>query len=482
MGSEWPTVTLDDISRVGDHGFVDGPFGSNLPASCYTETGIPVIRGSNLSLGNTRFKGDEFVFVSDETAERLARSICEPLDIIFTKKGTIGQTGLVPEDSHPRYLLSSNQMKLSVNREIADPLFVYYYVSSARSQAKIIRDSEATGVPKTNLTYFKSFPIPLPPLLEQRIIASHLGTLDDKIELNRRMNETLESMARALFKSWFVDFDPVIDNALAAGNPIPEPLSARAQTRRDLGTKRKPLPKNIQKLFPNAFVFDEEMGWIPEGWGVSEFGEILESTIGGDWGKEEEDEKHTLPAVIIRGADIPDVKQGRRGKIPDRWVERKKFNSRELCDGDIVIEVSGGSPARPTGRSVYINQNIIDRLGGQVVPASFCRRFRPKTGLLGLYASLHLEAIYAAGKMWGYQIQSTGIANFQTKTFLKTERVLNPGIELLEECFARIRPLKDRATSDEQETLAKLRDTLLPQLLSGELRIPDAEKLLAGSL
>ena len=214
MGSEWPTVTLDDISRVGDHGFVDGPFGSNLPASCYTETGIPVIRGSNLSLGNTRFKGDEFVFVSDETAERLARSICEPLDIIFTKKGTIGQTGLVPEDSHPRYLLSSNQMKLSVNREIADPLFVYYYVSSARSQAKIIRDSEATGVPKTNLTYFKSFPIPLPPLLEQRIIASHLGTLDDKIELNCRMNETLGSMARPLFKSWFVDFDPVIDLSL----------------------------------------------------------------------------------------------------------------------------------------------------------------------------------------------------------------------------------------------------------------------------
>jgi type I restriction enzyme S subunit len=113
-----------------------------------------------------------------------------------------------------------------------------------------------SAIPSTSRDDFYSLPVSVPPMREQKSIAHILGTLDDKIELNRRMNETLESMARALFKSWFVDFDPVIDNALAAGNPIPEPLIQRAQTRRDLGTKRKPLPKNIQKLFPHAFVFD----------------------------------------------------------------------------------------------------------------------------------------------------------------------------------------------------------------------------------
>ena len=185
--------TLGDIAQE-DYGFVDGPFGSNLPASCYTETGIPVIRGSNLARGLERFKSHEFKYVSEETAERLSRSICRPHDIIFTKKGTIGQTGFVPEGTYSRYLLSSNQMKLTVDAEVADPLYVYYYVSSPRSQEKVLRDSESTGVPKTNLTYFKTFPIKLPPLPEQRAIASILGALDDKIELNRRMNATLESL------------------------------------------------------------------------------------------------------------------------------------------------------------------------------------------------------------------------------------------------------------------------------------------------
>ena len=108
----------------------------------------------------------------------------------------------------------------------------------------------------------------LPPINEQEGIVEVLGTLDDKIELNRQMNATLEAMAQALFKSWFVNFDPVIDNALAAGNPIPDALQKRAEVRRALGDRRKPLPADIEQHFPDRFVFSEEMGWIPEGWGT----------------------------------------------------------------------------------------------------------------------------------------------------------------------------------------------------------------------
>ena len=133
MGSEWNLSTLGEIARAGNHGLVDGPFGSNLPASSYTESGVPVIRGSNLTLGLGRFRAAEFVYVSEETAERLSRSICIPSDIVFTKKGTLGQTGFVPDTPFSKYLISSNQMKLSVDRRKADPLFVYYYVSSASS-------------------------------------------------------------------------------------------------------------------------------------------------------------------------------------------------------------------------------------------------------------------------------------------------------------------------------------------------------------
>jgi type I restriction enzyme, S subunit len=253
MAGEWNQTTLGSIAVKAGYGLVDGPFGSNLPASCYTQNGIPVIRGSNLTLGTSRFRADEFVFVSEETAQRLERSLCRPLDIIFTKKGTLGQTGLVPDGGpFDLYLLSSNQMKLTVDQRQADPLYVYYFVSSPDSIRKIIQDSEATGVPKTNVTYLRTFPITLPPLPEQKAIAHILGTLDDKIELNRKTNETLEAIAKALFKSWFVDFDPV--RAKAEGRPTG-------------------LPAEISDLFPDSFE-ESELGEIPRGWRVSCIGGI----------------------------------------------------------------------------------------------------------------------------------------------------------------------------------------------------------------
>ena len=121
--------------------------------------------------------------------------------------------------------------------------------------------------------------IPLPPLPEQKAIAHILGALDDKIELNRRMNATLEGMAQALFKSWFVDFDPVIDNALAAGNPIPDELAPRAEVRKNAlangttqqGSVDHPTLSDPKPLFPAAFQFTEELGWIPEGWTLQSF-------------------------------------------------------------------------------------------------------------------------------------------------------------------------------------------------------------------
>ncbi len=248
----WSKNSLGAIARKDDYGLVDGPFGSNFPASDYTMTGIPVIRGNNLTLGEARFKDEEFVFVSGDTAKRLARSLCRPNDIIFTKKGTLGQTGIVPEDhQYSEFLLSSNQMKLSVDRDVADPLYVYYYVSSPSSREKIVRDAEATGVPKTNLVYLRTFPILLPPLSEQRAIARILGLLDDKIELNRRMNATLEETARAIFQSWFVDFEPV---------------RAKAEGRVPAG-----LDEATAALFPDGFE-DVEGRAVPRGWRLRQLG------------------------------------------------------------------------------------------------------------------------------------------------------------------------------------------------------------------
>lgn len=317
----------------------------------------------------------------------------------------------------------------------------------------------------------------------QESIAQILGTLDEKIELNRRINETLEAMARALFKSWFVDFDPVIDNALRAGNPIPEELRGKAARRKQIlqSEKYPPLPPEIATLFPNSFK-DSEIGAIPTGWEAIPFGNLLQKTIGGDWGKEKRDAKHTKNCVIIRGTDIPGLMSGIRSNAPLRWVEEAKIEKRELKDGDIVIEISGGSPKQSTGRSVYISEHILARLGGKVAPASFCRLFRARTKELGLLCGQHLSYIFIRGKMWGYQNQSTGISNFQTNTFLSNELIPIPSNKkVLELFYEKCRSFIDLVHSNESIYLARIRDTLLPKLISGKLKVPDVEKLVGES-
>jgi len=485
---EFVPTTLGAIAATDGNGLVDGPFGSNLPASSYVAEGIPVIRGSNLTLGATRFVADEFVYVSEQTAEQLKRSLARPGDIIFTKKGTLGQTGLVPANlQFPLFLTSSNQMKLSVNREIANPLYVYYYVSSEASRSKIKRDSESTGVPKTNVGYLRDFPILLPSLAQQERIAHILGSIDDKIELNRRINQTLEAMAQAIFKSWFVDFEPVkakaetrtagaspeaIERAAMAaiaGRPIEEAVAQQGYFD-DISLSDRESLAQTAALFPDSFQ-DSELGEIPENWNSSPFGDLLSYQIGGDWGKDAADEKHTEPSSIIRGTDFPDLQSGREIRVPSRWVEQKKLEKRQLLVGDIIIEVSGGSPKQPTGRSLLITDDIIRALGGTVEPASFCRLFRPVSRDIGLFAACHLTYIYSEGRMWGYQNQSTGIANFQTKRFLADEIVALPPNELLAEFMRLGSPLLTHSLHRQSRALTQLRDTLTPKLISGELKV-----------
>src|SRR5207249_6283858 len=131
-------------------------------------------------------------------------------DLVFPHRGAIGKIGIVPRDNTERYALSSSLMKLTCDRAKVEPLFLFYFFRSSEGQHELLKNASTVGTPGIGqpLSSLRSITIPVPPLSEQRAIAQVLGTLDDKIELNRRMNETLEGMARALFKSCFVDFEP----------------------------------------------------------------------------------------------------------------------------------------------------------------------------------------------------------------------------------------------------------------------------------
>jgi type I restriction enzyme S subunit len=257
MGSEdWRQVKTADVAASERNALVGGPFGSNLVSRDYVDRGIPVIRGQNMG---DRWIGGEFVYVTPDKADSLSANLARPGDIIFTQRGTLGQVALVPPGPFNLYVISQSQMKLTADQEIADPLFLYYQFMSPEQQEYMQRNAIQTGVPHTNLGILRDTPIILPPLIEQKAIAGILGTLDGKIELNRRMNETLEGMAGAIFKSWFVDFDPVW--AKAAGQQPPG------------------LAPHIADLFPDEFEASE-LGEIPKGWREGTVGEGFNITMG----------------------------------------------------------------------------------------------------------------------------------------------------------------------------------------------------------
>lgn len=317
MASNWSQVTIQDVANVKS--------GKRLPKghSLVSEnTGYPYVRLVDVSGGVIR--RENVLYLESETQKSIAKYIVEEGDICLAIVGhTIGMVFQV-DSSFNKANLTENAVRITGFNDELVPQYLYYFLTSKIGQQEILSRKVGSAQGKLPIYNIRSLPVKLPPLSIQKAIAHILGSLDDKIELNRQQNETLEQMAQALFESWFVHFDPVIDNALAKGNDIPEPFQLRAQNRQALGDKRKPLPDNIQQAFPSSFTYTDELGWVPEGWNWKPFGEYLLKTIGGDWGKELADEKHTIESCIIRGTDIPDLLNGSQSSAPLRWVEEKK--------------------------------------------------------------------------------------------------------------------------------------------------------------
>ncbi|EJG0043336.1 restriction endonuclease subunit S [Vibrio parahaemolyticus] len=441
-------TTLGEIA-LGSNGAVDGPFGSNLKASSYTESGIPVIRGSNLSLGLDEFKSDEFVYVGDDTYSRLARSECLPQDIIFTKKGTLGQTGFVPQEPYPSYLISSNQMRLRVDPAKANPKYVYYWVSSKKAIDKIRGESEHTGVPKINLDYLKKFPISLPSVSYQNSAVEILDNLNDKIALNTQTSQTLEEMAQAIFKSWFVDFDPV--KAKMNGEQ-PDGMDAATAS-----------------LFPDKLV-ESELGLIPEGWEVKNVGEFTDTfdyVANGSFA--------ALKANVELFDEPNDV----------LYVRTTDFNKGFKND----LKYTNESSYQFLSKSkLYGHETIISNVGdvGTVfrAPSWYDMPMTLGSNAMGIVAKGANSYIYYLFKSHTGQHLLDGITSGSAqmkfnKTSFRKLRVILPSNELLVKFEDLEASLWAKHASNQKESLhlEKLRDTLLPKLLSGEIELGQAQEL-----
>jgi type I restriction enzyme S subunit len=199
---DWAAKKLSDVAEK----IAMGPFGSNIKVATFKSTGIPIISGQHLH--ETRMRDFEFNFITEEHAETLKNSNVYRGDVIFTHAGNIGQVSFIPGNSaYTRYVISQRQFYLRPNMEELDGEYITYYFKSPLGQHQLLANANQTGVPSLAqpATYLKNLEVLLPPIKEQKAIASVLSSLDDKIDLLHRQNKTLEAMAETLFRQWFVE-------------------------------------------------------------------------------------------------------------------------------------------------------------------------------------------------------------------------------------------------------------------------------------
>jgi type I restriction enzyme S subunit len=485
MSSEWPTVTIDEIKAESKNAITIGPFGSRMKSDCYVGSGVAVIRGTNL--GPSPKFINNFVYITGEKADELATCNVFRDDLVFPHRGSIGEVGIVDDDL--RYVLSSSLMKLTCDRTKAFPKFIYYFFKSSLGRHELLKNASQVGTPGIGqpLTSLKSIELPLPPLKIQENTATTLGLLDDKIQLNHQINQTLEQMAQAVFKSWFVDFEPVKAKiaALEAGGNEEDALLAAMQIiagdaqecanaakgstpAAAIGGKlarlRAEQPEQYAELRATAELFpsamqDSELGEIPEGWGAGLLGESVTVKRGGS--------PRPIKDYIVPDG-LPWV------KIADATAESSPFlfKTREfikeeglrktvyLSKGALILSNSA-TPGLP--KFLDIDACIHD--GWLYFPS-----VRIFTGeyLYFLFLKLRSELVS----------QGNGSVFTNLKTdILKNQRVTIPPESLIELFSRQARSLLSQIRSSRMQTnsLSEMRDTLLPRLLSGELPTSEAE-------
>ncbi|MGO3633710.1 MAG: restriction endonuclease subunit S [Moraxellaceae bacterium] len=458
MASDWKTTTFEESSIE----ILDGDRGKSYPKkSEFTESGYCLfLNTGNVTKDGFKFSSTEFV--SSERDQLLRKGKLQREDVVLTTRGTVGNVAYydssIPFD-HIR--INSGMVILRSDDTKILPRYLYLFLRSKLFEDQVIALQSGSAQPQLPIRDIKRVEIKVPSVTEQKTIAHILGTLDDKIELNRQMNETLEAMAQALFKSWFVDFDPVIDNALAVGKPIPEPLQARAEQRQAIDKKDN---AEIQNLFPDEFEFSEELGWIPKGWGVGTVGTEYK-TVGGAT-------PSTKNPDFWEGGSIswttPKDLSGKQSKIllnTDRKITELGLN--KISSGLLPVDTVLMSSRAPVGYlalakvPVAINQGYI---------AFKCEKtLTPEFAIQWANTAMHDIKQRAGG---------TTFAEI-SKTNFRGIPILVPTQNTVEFYSYHVKNIYSQITSrlENIDTLAKLRDTLLPQLMSGELRVADLEKL-----
>lgn len=457
MVNSWGEKAIEDLPiHIGD-----GNYSNKYPRSKdFVEQGIPFISAGDLV--NGRISSLNLRYISEEQHATLLKGHLKKGDVLITTRGWIGNVAFVTDDFHGSNI-NAQLVLMRADNKVINNKYLYYLLSTKEYKQLFLAYSSGSAQPQLPIKALKLINIRYPDVIEQKAIAHILGTLDDKIELNRQMNETLEAMAQALFQSWFVDFDPVIDNALLAGNDIPDELAERAELRQaQLDSGKAKTNSEVNDLFPSEFEFTEELGWIPKGWSVKGFSHLAKldtTSVKPNLEPEKIWEHYSIPAFDVDESPVFDL------------GETIKSNKYKVDKNAILV-----SKLNPeTERIWWVD---IEDEESAICSTEFMQ-FIPKE-------VKHRGYIYNLVRSYPFQVEilsrvtgSTGSRQRAQPKSVAEIAVVIPNTELIDKFSEISGNLKSKVSGNisQNTKLAKLRDTLLPKLMSGELRIPDAEKL-----
>jgi type I restriction enzyme S subunit len=427
MVGEWREIALWDIAEyINGHATKPSELALN---------GVPVIKIAELNRG-----------IMEET-DRIPPELVEekhwvtPGDLLFAWSGSVG----IYRYAGPKAALNQHIFRVVAKPGIDQGFLRYLLLSCVPLFQLHVQDKRTTmgHVTKKDLQRIR---VRIPPLREQRAIAHILGTLDEKIELNRRMSETLEAMARALFKAWFVDFEPV---------------RAKMEGRWQRGQSLPGLLAHLYDLFPDRLV-DSELGEIPEGWRVVELGQVIEINP-----------HRTLRkgqcAPYLDMASMPT-----RGHVPLRVVERPYTSGTRFTNGDTLL--ARITPCLENGKTAFVDFLAPNEVGWGSTEFIVLRPKPPLPAEFGYCLARDPDfREFAIQSMTG----TSGRQRVQPEALARYLLVV-PSDDVAKAFGALVEPWFRKASASEREsrTLAALRDALLPKLIRGEIRVKDAERFL----
>lgn len=378
--------------------------------------------------------------ITEKGLNSIGGSLLPKGTILFSSRAPIGLMSICTNET------STNQgfKNMVCKKDKIDNEYLYYLLKTQIS--KIQELGTGTTFKEVSKTTIENFELYIEEdLPTQQKIALVLSALDDKIELNNKINAELEAMAKTLYDYWFVQFE--FPNA-----------------------EGKPYKSSSGPMEYNPILKRE----IPKGWEVSVFNDWIKQTKTGDWGKDEIEGNYTERVYCVRGADINGLNGKGEVKAPERFILKNNL-SKKLEPNDFIIEISGGSPTQSTARIALLTKESFDRFDTDVVCSNFCKAVTLKDEIYAFNFQQEWQRLYDAGVFFGFEGKTSGIKNFLFDSFMESYHIVKPLKDLAKKykLFATELERKLQLNLKQNQELAKLRDWLLPMLMNGQVKVED---------